>query len=150
MSPSPQCNSNVGVVLPNGKVGRNGDTQPQLGSAFGVSLGLKLAKPVTRAEDGHKRQRHAVGAGNLCREGDPQDKGIPPSEQRIHAASLRLQSLAVVVLWRLLTGELHLAYLHVLDEAGVDTQRGRRTERRHSWSVAGGRPGGAWDRAVKP
>ena len=66
VSPSPQCNGNVGVVFPNGKVGRNGDTQPQLGSAFGVSLSLKLAKPVTRAEDGHKRQRHAVGAGDLC------------------------------------------------------------------------------------
>ena len=85
LGPSPQRYGNVGVVLPNGEISRDGDTQPQLRRSLRSTLCLKLPKPVTRAKHRHKGQRHTVGASNLGSEVYLQDKGISPTQEGVHA-----------------------------------------------------------------
>ena len=140
-----QWDSNVGMVLSNGKVGWDCDAQPEVRSPLCNSLCLKLAKPITWSKHRYKCQWHTIGAGNLCRELYSQDESIPSAEESIHANNV--QSFTVVVFSRLLAGELDLTDLDVLRSAGVDTQRGGGTQWRRARWMCGGRPAaGPWGR----
>lgn len=146
-----QCHSDVSMVLANGKVGWDGDAQPEICRPFcSCSLCLKLSETITWSKYRDKCQWYTVGAGNLSRQFYSQYESIPPAKQGIQARQLHL--LAVIVLSRLLIGEFHFGNLHVLSEARVDTQRGGRAEWCQVRRVTGGRPAsyGPRNRAVEP
>ena len=145
-----QCHSNMSMVLANGKVGRDGDAQPEIWRPLSGPLCLKLSESITWSKYRDKSQWYAVGAGNLSREFYSQYESIPPAKQGIHTRQLQL--LAVVVNCRLLTGEFHFGNLHVLRDARVDTQRGGRAEWWQIRRMTGRRPASysPRNRAVEP
>ena len=55
----------MGIVLPNRKIGRDGDTQPEFLRSLAHPLCLELAKPLLWAEHRDKCEGDTVRAGDV-------------------------------------------------------------------------------------